>query len=124
MNAEGRFVYSITAVTIVALVLLGILLSRMRDQWQMESLVAFVLDTGSPAQVSETALQYVGMSDDPTGFRELRVTSKTGQTGAIQVRKRESGACDVILLELLPNSNAGYFYLCDMNGRLNKAVYL
>jgi hypothetical protein len=43
---------------------------------------------------------------------------------AIQARRRESGAFDILLLEPMPNSNAGNYYHANAYGELTKAMYL
>jgi hypothetical protein len=56
-------------------------------------------------------------------FYELRAESESGKTKAIQVRYRKSGEVDIFLLDLLPNSSAGHFYLTGTHSRLTKAAH-
>ena len=111
MSRDGKLIYWFTNGVIVVFCLVGFVFGKWPERLAMEPLLAFVLETGSPTQVSETALKYFGVTDDPAPFHELRADSESGRTRAIQVRRRESGDFDVFLLELLPNDTAGYFYL-------------
>ena len=124
MSRDGKLIYRLTIGVIVVFSVAGFVFGKWPERLAMEPLVAFVLETGSPTRVSETALKYFDVIDDPGSFHELRADSESGRTRAIQVRRRESGDFDVFLLELLPNGTSGHFYLTTQWGRLWKAAYL
>jgi hypothetical protein len=104
--------------------LMAVLVYKTQRQQDMESLAQFVLDTGRDTVVPDNALTYFGIPTDEFTFRQLKAVLNSGHTRAIQVRRRSTGDVEIFLLDLLPNSSAGYFYLADISGRLVKAAYL
>jgi hypothetical protein len=93
--------------------LIAVLVYKTQRQQDMESLAKFVLDRGRDTVVPDNA---------PTYF--VKAVSNSGRTRAIQVRRRSTGDVEIFLLDLLPNSTAGYFYLADIGDGLVKAGYL
>ena len=89
MSRDGNLIHWLTDGVIVIFCIVGFVFGKWPERLAMEPLVAFVLETGSPTQVSETALKYFGVIDDPASISELRATSESGRTRAIQVRRRD-----------------------------------
>ena len=128
VKPKSRFrlspVASLGLLAFAGALLMAVLVYKTQRQQDMESLAQFVLDTGRDTVVPDNALTYFGLPTDEFTFRQLKAVTRNGRIRAIHVRRRTDGKVEIFLLDLLPNSSAGYFYLANSRGRLVKAAYL